>query len=197
MFSKNGIKATTVEQIANAVGIRAPSLYKHFKNKQEIIDSIIGELEARYKKRLEIESEVIKNSYYNTQKTFESNFDKVLFYVQETVNKLVDYTLNDDFMNKSAMLMKVEQYRTDAIALNIDKEFCLRLINPFKETFKRLCEEKILKKMDFTLMALQFLAPIDMLIDSCRREAQEEKIEEYKRMINAHVEQFFKVYKLS
>ena len=34
LFSQKGYDAVSVEQNANAVGIKAPSLYKHYKSKQ-------------------------------------------------------------------------------------------------------------------------------------------------------------------
>ena len=33
LFAENGYDGTSVEQIANIVGIKAPSLYKHYKGK--------------------------------------------------------------------------------------------------------------------------------------------------------------------
>lgn len=45
LFSKRGYEAVTVEQIAQAVGIKAPSLYKHFKSKRDIFDSIVCRME--------------------------------------------------------------------------------------------------------------------------------------------------------
>ena len=41
LFSKNSYDAITVNQIAQIVGIKAPSLYKHYRSKQEIFDAII------------------------------------------------------------------------------------------------------------------------------------------------------------
>ena len=41
LFAKEGYEAVSVDQIANAVGIKAPSLYKHYKNKRDIFDSIL------------------------------------------------------------------------------------------------------------------------------------------------------------
>ena len=41
LFAKKGYDAVGVAEIADAVGIKAPSLYKHFKSKRDIFDSII------------------------------------------------------------------------------------------------------------------------------------------------------------
>ena len=45
LFSKEGYEAVSVDQIAKAVGIKAPSLYKHYKNKRDIFDSILRIME--------------------------------------------------------------------------------------------------------------------------------------------------------
>ena len=47
LFAKEGFEAVSVEQIAAAVGIKAPSLYKHYKNKRDIFDSILRIMEQR------------------------------------------------------------------------------------------------------------------------------------------------------
>ena len=47
LFSKEGYEAVSVDQIAKAVGIKAPSLYKHYKNKRDIFDSILRIMEQR------------------------------------------------------------------------------------------------------------------------------------------------------
>ena len=48
LFSENGYDGTSVEQIAEKVGIKAPSLYKHFKGKEDILNAIIDNAEAHY-----------------------------------------------------------------------------------------------------------------------------------------------------
>ena len=44
LFSEKGYSDVYVNDIAKAVGIKAPSLYKHYKNKQEIFNAILEEL---------------------------------------------------------------------------------------------------------------------------------------------------------
>ena len=41
LFSVQGYEATSIAQIANAVGIRKASMYSHFKSKQEILDALV------------------------------------------------------------------------------------------------------------------------------------------------------------
>ena len=41
LFAVSGYEAVTVEQISAAVGIKAPSLYKHYKSKRDIFDHIV------------------------------------------------------------------------------------------------------------------------------------------------------------
>ena len=47
LFAKEGYEAVSVEQIAKAVGIKAPSLYKHYKSKRDIFDSILRFMEQQ------------------------------------------------------------------------------------------------------------------------------------------------------
>ena len=53
LFAKQGISATTVREIADAVGILSGSLYHHFESKEEMVHEIIAsyleDLHARYR----------------------------------------------------------------------------------------------------------------------------------------------------
>ena len=51
LFSEKGYSAVYVADIAEAVGIKAPSLYKHFKSKREIFNAILEEIKQGYDKR--------------------------------------------------------------------------------------------------------------------------------------------------
>ena len=55
LFSIKGFKGTSVKNIADAVGIKDSSLYKHFKSKREIFDTIV----LKMRKRMECMTEQI------------------------------------------------------------------------------------------------------------------------------------------
>ena len=50
LFSEKGYGNVYVGQIAEGVGIKAPSLYKHYKSKQDIFEAILEEMRNRYDK---------------------------------------------------------------------------------------------------------------------------------------------------
>ena len=50
LFAKRGFSGVSVRDIASAVGVRESALYKHFKNKQDILDKIIVEMRDRIHK---------------------------------------------------------------------------------------------------------------------------------------------------
>ena len=51
LFSRQGYEATSIAQIAEAVGIRKASMYSHFASKQEILDALAQTIFVQYEKR--------------------------------------------------------------------------------------------------------------------------------------------------
>ena len=45
LFARDGYEAVSVSQIAGALGMTKGALYKHYKNKQDIFDSIVARME--------------------------------------------------------------------------------------------------------------------------------------------------------
>lgn len=48
LFSEKGYDSVSMTEIASAVGIKAPSIYKHYPSKKGILDAIVEETFARY-----------------------------------------------------------------------------------------------------------------------------------------------------
>ncbi len=46
LFAVNGYEATSISQLADAVAIRKASLYSHFANKQDILDTVIADVDS-------------------------------------------------------------------------------------------------------------------------------------------------------
>jgi len=143
VFSRFGLKKTTVDDIAFAAGKGKSSLYYYFKSKEEIFNAVV-ELEAsNLKKRLK---QAVDRSA-TTEKKFKS-------YVQErmlSVKDLINYysTLRNDYISN---LEFIERART-----KFDKEE-KRLL---KQIIKSGIEEgKMQADLDINLTAREIIAAL-------------------------------------
>lgn len=91
LFSEKGYSAVYVGDIADAVGIKAPSLYKHYKSKQAIFDSCVEVFsermeQVRNKLRLPCTSNADINYQTASMETIiEIAINLFVFYLQDDV----------------------------------------------------------------------------------------------------------------
>ena len=107
LFSKRGYEAVTVEQIARTVGIKAPSLYKHFKSKRDIFDSIVCRME---------QTDALRAREFDLPEAAPDEMAEE--YRQASMRQLIDfskaqftYWTEDDFSSNFRKLLTLEQYR--------------------------------------------------------------------------------------
>ena len=107
LFAKEGYEAVSVEQIAAAVGIKAPSLYKHYKSKRDIFDSILQFMEQRDREQalacsLPAESAAVIPEAYRT-----SSLEDLIALSKQQFR----YWTEDAFASAFRRMLTVEQYR--------------------------------------------------------------------------------------
>ena len=113
LFSVKGFKGTSVKNIADAVGIKDSSLYKHFKSKREIFDTIV----AKVGEKMQALSE-------NVGIPTEENLEEAVAYygklsekqLQELSKKIFLFYLEDDFMSRFWRMANIEQYQNSEIS---------------------------------------------------------------------------------
>ena len=112
LFAKEGYEAVSVEQIAKAVGIKAPSLYKHYKSKRDIFDSILRFMEQRDGEQAaacslpEVPPEVMPEAYQTSSVESLITFSKQQF----------RYWTEDAFASSFRKMLTVEQYRSQEMS---------------------------------------------------------------------------------
>ena len=107
LFSKFGYDAVSVSQIAEAVGIKAPSLYKHYKSKREILKSIIDcvkKADEEYAKKYEMPESLCKNGEIVDIESIKS-YTKAMF---------LHWTA-DEFFANFRRLLTIEQYKNEQL----------------------------------------------------------------------------------
>lgn len=108
LFAKEGYESVRVEQIAKAVGIKAPSLYKHYNSKRDIFDSILRIMEQRDGEHAiacalpEGPAEVMPEAYANASTEALIAFSRQQF----------RYWTEDVFASSFRKMLTIEQYRS-------------------------------------------------------------------------------------
>ena len=188
LFSKNGYEAVSVVQIASAVGIKAPSLYKHFKSKQDIFSAIINEMAQRY-------DEQMKNLLMNGK---DPNEDKTMFLTMDidtlimTGKTLFQFYLHDEVSSKFRQLLAIEQYHDPALAKLYHEQYFYAPIAYQSSLFAHFIQAGTMKKEKPEIIALHFYAPLFTLLSFADSDASKE--ETIMNMLEEHVRQFHRLY---
>lgn len=188
LFAERGYSAVYVGDIAEAVGIKAPSLYKHFKSKREIFDAILDEMKSRY------DSQAF--SLGMDGNSAEADAD---LFSQVSEDRLVQigtglflYFLHDEYAGKFRRMLTIEQFREEELSALYQKQYVDDPLSYQSAMFAMLSAGGLLTIDQPDIAALHFYAPIYMLLTVCDR--QPEREQEQLDLIERHIRQFNRVY---
>ena len=176
LFAVNGYEATSISQLADAVGIRKASLYSHFANKQDILDHSIF-VRADW-----------DDPEFTKDKTGMTAED-----VAKLVQGQMRYILHDPHISKGRKLLMIEQFRNQELAGLQTKQNYEDVLHYFAGMMRFLIHEGALRNSDTEIMAAQFSSPITVWINLCDREPERE--DEVMELVRKHVMQFFEIYR--
>ncbi len=158
LFSTKGFNAISVRDIAKAVGIKASSLYNHFKNKQDIFDTIIRRYSAHINNfflSMKIETDknglMLNNIKWTDDQFFMQSLDMFRFCLQ------------DESMVKFRKLLTIEQFNNSKIGDLYNELFIENVLNFQSKIFESLINLNILIKKDPYTLAIQFYSPVFLL----------------------------------
>lgn len=187
LFSVHGYEATSIAQIADAVGIRKASLYSHFSSKQEILDELIKVTLDGYNKH----SVFAKADW--SDRTFTKNISDI---TPDTALQMVlghvNYILHDPQISKSRRMLTIEQFQNTTLKALQTKQNYTDVMRYFTGLMSFLIERGKLKNNNPEIMAAQFCLPISVWINLCDREPEREN--EITGLIERHIRLFFNLY---
>ena len=189
LFSERGYGNVFVGQIAEGVGIKAPSLYKHYKSKQDIFEAILEEMRNRYDKEA---------AHLNmTGNDFLIDFELYNNISEDELVKmgigLFSFFLHDEYECKFRKMLTIEQFSNKELAELFSHQYFNEPLKYQTGLLQLLIMQGHMKNEDANVMALQFFAPIYLLMTVCDREPQREA--EALQILEKHIRQFNRMYK--
>ncbi|MEA3492382.1 MAG: TetR/AcrR family transcriptional regulator [Campylobacterota bacterium] len=147
LFSTKGYKPTTVRDIASAVGIKQSALYNHFKNKDEILTTLIDNLTSSAIARLFADKD--------PQELYKQG--KNLLQSIATTFKLISF----DKQNEALIgLMMQEIYKNPVIRDTYNEYFYQENVKKLSTIFFMMMQDEMIKSGDPLLLANEFLSPL-------------------------------------
>ena len=188
LFAQKGFDGVSVREIAKEVGVRESALYKHYKNKEDILDKIIEEMISSIRNGYELRhvpetlTEGVAEGYRNIS-------EEQLCEMSWSIFKM--FTEEPKLSNFRRLLMR-EQFHNKTFAKYYDKFFIAGVIESQAKTFLQLVDSGLFRKADERIIALHFYGPIMLLFQ--QYDCEPEKKDEIKEMLFKHVRAFGENY---
>ena len=188
LFSVQGFEATSISQIASAVGIRKASLYSHFENKQAILDALVKDVLEQY-----VEHSIFAKADWDQYDDTEDKPALTPDAAAQMILGQVRYILHDPHISRARKMLAIEQFQNPELAKLQTKQNYSDVMHYFTGLVKYLIRHDVLTEDDPEIMAAQLCLPISTWINLCDREPDREA--EVMDLISRHIQQFFKVYR--
>ena len=181
LFAQSGYMGTSMNDIASKLGVTKAALYKHYKSKQEILDSIIEkmkELDIERAKQYEMPEGDLEKV---TAEYKETAFDKIK---QFTKVQFLHWT-EEEFSCCFRKMLTLEQYRDPEMAKLYQNYLAEGPLRYMEAIFSGIAESS----EDAKQLAVDFYGPIFLLYSIY--DGAENK-QEVVKLVDAHVERFSK-----
>lgn len=179
LFAEKGYDGVGVDLIAENAGLKGPSLYRHYKGKEDIFNSLIDMAIFHYEEGF-------------GSKMNPGEFPKTIDELIENAMKKIQFTMHDDIVRKTRRILLMEQFRSKRIAEIATRYYFENFQQVYTGILSGLMENGSIKKGNPELLALEFTSPVSLLIQVYDR--QPEREEEVLNKIRKHFEHFAKEY---
>ena len=188
LFSVQGFEATSLSQIADAVGIRKASLYSHFENKQAILDALVRDVLDRDAQRC-----IFAKTDWDKYEDAEEEPALTLDSAAQMIMGQIRYILHDPHISRARKMLVMEQFQNAELAKLQTKQNYTDVMRYFTGLVKCLIRSGVLIGDDSEIMAAQLCLPISVWINICDREPNREP--EVMELVSRHIRQFFELYR--
>lgn len=183
LFARDGYEAVSVRNIAEELGMTKGALYRHYKNKRDIFDSIVGrmiQIDAQRAKEYQMPVEQydeMSESYANT------SWEDIEKY---TIEQLKFWT-EDSFALLFRRMLTLEQYRNAEMAELYSQCIVEGPVSYMEDLFCELIKKGVLKEDNPRQLAVEYYAPLFLLISMSDKKGENEG---YAQILRNHTKRF-------
>lgn len=178
LFSKHGYKGVSIRDITKIVGIRESSLYKHFKSKEELLDTIFDIFLKSYNQNNLPEQELKERI---------KNLDLLIFL--KSVIEIFIRDMETPTLEKIFRILMNEQFRTEKARNIIINELIISPIKFYSTIFKEKLKDKF---SDYNLLAREFHYPLfTMAYEYSIMKFDNKESSEIKKQMFDHIDFFY------
>ena len=190
LFSARGYDAVSVGGLAQAVGIKAPSLYNHFPGKQAIFEALTASTEEQY----EADTGKIDIHVQDVAQDIPVFMEISEDFLYDKVRQIFEYSLHDETISRFRRMMTLEQFRSPELAALYSKRYVERILAYHAGIFRALIASGEIRAEDPDALAMMYVAPVLTLIGICDRQPEREA--ECLEKLRQHVSLFFRMVHL-
>jgi len=147
LFASKGYKATTVRDIAGAMGVKQSALYNHFKNKDEILETLVSELTS---------SAIVQIFADKDAQQLHKQGKSLLMNIATTF-KLISFDGQNEALFK---LLMQEIFRNERIREIYNEHFYQENVKKLSGIFFAMMQDDMIKSSDPLLLANEFFSPL-------------------------------------
>lgn len=153
LFAEKGYQGTSVKNIADAVGIKDSSLYKHFKSKKAIFDTIVQEMSVRMERMSRENGLPDEKDMDEAAELYGSISENGLLMLSE---RIFLFYLRDEFAARFRRMLVIEQYRDKEVYEVYRGLFMDAAISYQTELFAEMIKRGVFEGKDPEAMAVNF-----------------------------------------
>ena len=192
LFSKNGYDSVSVSQIAEQLGITKGALYRHYKNKRDIFDSIfdyVCELDIERSKKAGIPEKEFSEMPSEFKKTSLEN-------LKEYMISQFYYWTEDDIACDFRKMLTLEQYKSEEMENLYQKVLVSGPIEYIEDIFREILFKNEIYDISPKQMAIEFYSPFYLMLSLSDSTSNPDDKKEVAELYIAYVNNFIEKYNL-
>lgn len=187
LFATKGCSAVCLSEIAEAVGIKTPSLYKHYKSKEDLFRSCVEVFAERMEA---IRSDIRLPGSKAPSLSYETISEDQLIGIADA---LFLFYLRDPVASGFRKMLLIERYHNPELNKLYEDIFIIGAVNYEEAIFSRLMDAGIISRGDPHLAAIRFYSPIFFLLQ--KYDLRPDETAQAEQELSLLVRDFFEKYR--